>query len=221
MSYYFCDRRLMKKKTAAIIVAHPDDETLWAGGTIMSHPAWDFFVVCLCRKSDPDRAPKFFKALHILKANGQMGDLDDSPEQTPLNADLLNETILKLLPDNYFDLIITHNPFGEYTRHFRHEETGKAVIKLWETGKLLTNELWIFAYEDCNKKYPKPVKNTDIYYPLPGIIWKKKYSIITEIYGFDKKSFEAMTTPRSESFRQFNNPSQAIKFIKDKTSQEQ
>ncbi len=206
----------MKKKTAAIIVAHPDDETLWAGGTIMSHPAWEFFVVCLCRKSDPDRAPKFFKALQILNANGQMGDLDDSPEQIPLDENVLEETILELLPSVNFDLIITHNPNGEYTRHFRHEETGKAVINLWGESKLHTDELWIFAYEDDNRKYyPKSLKNADIYYPVPGVIWKKKYSIITETYGFDKKSFEAMTTPRSESFWKFNNPSDAIEFFKD------
>lgn len=27
-------------KTVGIIVAHPDDETLWAGGTILQHPEW-------------------------------------------------------------------------------------------------------------------------------------------------------------------------------------
>jgi len=25
-------------ENASVIVAHPDDETLWAGGTIMMHP---------------------------------------------------------------------------------------------------------------------------------------------------------------------------------------
>ena len=64
-------------KTVVLIVAHPDDETLWAGGTILSHPTWKFFVVCLCRESDEDRAPKFYKALKVLKSEGVMGDLDD------------------------------------------------------------------------------------------------------------------------------------------------
>jgi LmbE family N-acetylglucosaminyl deacetylase len=48
-------------KAVAVIVAHPDDETLWAGGTILSHPSWQWFIVCLCRGSDKDRAPKFLK----------------------------------------------------------------------------------------------------------------------------------------------------------------
>ena len=69
-----------KPKVAAVIVAHPDDETLWAGGTIISHPSWKWFIISLTRKSDADRSPKFFKALNILSASGTMGDLDDGPE---------------------------------------------------------------------------------------------------------------------------------------------
>jgi len=41
-----------KTMTVAIIVAHPDDETLWAGGTILNHPYWKFFITCLCRTND-------------------------------------------------------------------------------------------------------------------------------------------------------------------------
>jgi hypothetical protein len=62
----------MWSKNVAIIVAHPDDETLWAGGTILNHPSWKCFIICLCRKNDPDRAPRFYKALHVLKSQGNM-----------------------------------------------------------------------------------------------------------------------------------------------------
>ena len=43
-----------KSKSVAVIVAHPDDETLWAGGTILNHPSWHWFVACLCRGNDQD-----------------------------------------------------------------------------------------------------------------------------------------------------------------------
>ena len=72
-------------KTAALIVAHPDDETLWAGGTVLQNPLCSWFIVSLCRGSDPDRSPKFYKVLKALKAEGVMGDLDDGPEQRPLD----------------------------------------------------------------------------------------------------------------------------------------
>jgi LmbE family N-acetylglucosaminyl deacetylase len=193
-------------KTVALIVAHPDDETLWAGGTILSHPSWQWFIVCLCRRSDKERAPRFYKALKILKSEGIMGDLDDGPEQKPLEEKEVENAILDLLPGRHFDLIITHNPTGEYTRHLRHEEVSKAVIKLWHAGKISADELWTFAYEDGNKEYyPRPVESATIYRTLTKRIWLRKYNIITETYGFEKNSFEAETTPRAESFWQFSN----------------
>jgi LmbE family N-acetylglucosaminyl deacetylase len=204
-----------KTRAVAVIVAHPDDETLWAGGTILSQPTWNWFIVSLCRGSDKDRAPKFFKVLQILGADGNMGDLDDGPEQNPLDEDELEHSILKLLPTDHFDLIISHSPDGEYTRHLRHEETGKAVIRLWHSGKLSSNELWTFAYEDGGKKYyPRSIETATASYIIPESVWLRKYSIITETYGFGKTSFEAETTPRIESFWQFSTPDDAQKWLK-------
>ena len=202
-------------KNVALIVAHPDDETLWAGGTILSHPAWECFIVCLCRGNDTDRAPKFRQALQVLGAEGAMGDLDDGPDQKPLEQNEVDEAILELLPPHYYDLVISHHPAGEYTRHIRHEETGQAVIRLWHSGRISSGEHWIFAYEDGHKVYlPRPVQTASIYRTLTKRIWLRKYSIITETYGFEKSSFEATTTPLAESFWQFNNSFEARKLIK-------
>ena len=203
-----------KSKIIAVIVAHPDDETLWAGGTILSHPLWKWFIVCLCRGSDAERAPRFYKALKVLKSEGIMGDLDDGHEQKPLDEKEVERAILDLLPPKHFDLIISHNPTGEYTRHVRHEEASKAVIKLWHAGKISANELWTFAYEDGNKEYyPRPVENDTIYRTLTKRIWLRKYSLITETYGFEKNSWEAKTTPLAESFWQFTNSYDAEKWL--------
>lgn len=200
--------------SVAIIVAHPDDETLWAGGTILTHLSWDCFIVSLCRSSDPDRSPKFFRAMEMLHTNGNIGDLDDGPEQNPLDEDLLKTTILQLLPDKHFDLLITHDPSGEYTRHLRHEETSGAVINLWYEKKVFAHELRTFAYEDGGRAYlPRPIKNADIFFELPEKIWQMKYQIITETYGYKEDSYEAQTTPRAEAFWQFQNPDQAWQWL--------
>jgi LmbE family N-acetylglucosaminyl deacetylase len=208
-----------RTKNVAIIIAHPDDETLWAGGSILNHPYWSFFVVCLCRVNDPVRAPRFFRALKMLRSEGAMGDLDDGPEQEPLANCEVEQAILKLLPSKHFDLIITHNPAGEYTKHIRHEEIGRAVINLWQKEKISANELWIFAYEDGNKEYfPLPVKEASICRTLSNNIWLKKYNIITKTYDFKPDSWEAQTTPKAEAFWQFLNQSEALERLTNKNS---
>ncbi len=201
-------------KTVAVIVAHPDDETLWAGGTLLLHPLWDCFIISLCRASDPDRAPKFQKALTLLDAKGKIGDLDDGIEQKPLSESEIEDTILSLLPPIDYDLIITHNPNGEYTRHIRHEETSKAVIDLWDKGKITTKALWTFAYEDGNKKYlPKAIESASQYTRLPPTTWQSKYKIVTEGYKFNENSWEARATPKEEAFWEFNNSIEAERWL--------
>jgi LmbE family N-acetylglucosaminyl deacetylase len=204
-----------RKKTIVVIVAHPDDETLWSGGTILSHPKCDWFIVSLCRGKDPERSAKFFKALEALNAVGIMGDLDDGPEQQPLDLQAVEKAILNLLPLKHFDMIISHSPSGEYTKHLRHEEIGRAVIKLWHSNQIAANCLWAFAYNDENKKYlPKTIEKASVITNLSHQIWTKKYNIITKIYGFEDDSWEAQTTPKTEAFWQFGKPSEAMSLLK-------
>lgn len=206
---------IQPKKNIAVIVAHPDDETLWCGGTILMNPGCHWFILSLCRKNDPDRAPRFKKALTIYNARGCMGDLDDSPEQQPVPIMHVKDEILELLPARKFDLLITHNPSGEYTRHRRHEEISKAVIELWHAKKIFTKELWTFAYEDGNKKYlPKIQEAASVRIPLPKDIFELKYKLITETYGFLPDSFEAQTTPDEEAYWKFETSVDAFSWLK-------
>lgn len=143
-----------------------------------------------------------------------MGDLDDGPGQTPVEEKEVQRVILELLPKRHYDLIISHNPSGEYTRHLRHEEVGKAVIKLWQTGRISANELWSFAYQDGNKTYyPRAVGKATIYNALAKKTWLRKYSLIHDVYGFDKNSWEAETTPKAEAFWKFIDPNDAKRWL--------
>lgn len=195
----------VKKKTV-ILVAHPDDEILWAGGTILNHPQWECFIISLCRGSDKDRSSKFKTVLKKLKAEGIIADLDDGPEQIPLDKNFLDHTILHLLPPT-IDLLITHSPRGEYTRHRRHEEIGQSVISLWRAGKIHLDELWLFAYEDDHgTRLPAPDLEADCYFPLADKVFELKYNLITEEYGFSHESWEARTCPKIEAFWRFSDP---------------
>lgn len=204
------------KRNTAVIVAHPDDEILWAGGTVLMHPEYKWTIATLCRASDRDRSTKFHKAVKCLGATGHMADMDDDPEQLLLAKADVKETVLSLLPESKLDLVITHSPFGEYTRHKRHEETARAVLELWQKGGLCTAEMWFFAYEDGNNSYlPRPIDSADKVIKLPEYIWQEKYRIITEVYGFKADSFEARLVGRTEAFWSFNSADQAYEHFFD------
>lgn len=197
-------QKLQERSNCAVIVAGPDDETLWTGGMFMMYPQVRWFVVSLCGKSDPDRSAKFFRAMEFYRAAGTMGDLGDGPEQKPLSQKLIHDKIISLLPRNNFDLVITHSILGEYTSQRRGQETAKAVLELSRSESLFAGQIWSFSYEDGGGKYlPRHIRDSDIITHLSDEIWEKKYRVISEIYGFGPDSFEAKTTPRIEAFNCF------------------
>ncbi len=207
------------RESVAVLVAHPDDETLWAGGTLLSQASWSPFVWCGCRAHDADRAPKFYRVLERLRARGAMADLDDSPEQPPIADEQVEYALLECLPQHHFDRILTHSPLGEYTRHQRHEDVARAVLRLWLRGTLSAAELWLFAYDDAGgTQLPRALANADITFELSLDVWERKYRLVTQEYGFAAASWEARATPRSEGFFRVTTAEHATAWLEQRRS---
>jgi hypothetical protein len=195
---------------ALMVVAHPDDETLWAGGLVLMTPGWRWRIVALCRGSDLDRRPKFFRVLERLGAGGTISDLDDGPEQRPLAPGLVETAVGEALPESGFDLVVTHGPMGEYTRHRRHEEVSRAVLALWESGAVQAREIWLFAYTDEARSHlPRAVDGAPLQLSLPAAVYESKRGIIRDLYGFAPDSWEFRTTPEKEAFWRLQTPGDA------------
>ncbi len=194
---------------ALAIVAHPDDETIWMGTTILQNKKWDWTILCLTRKSDKDRMPKFKKVCRLYGAKGIILDLDDV-KLNPLKISLVEKTIKDSLPKKRYDYIFTHGKNGEYG-HIRHLETYKAVKRLVEQKELTAKKFFCFDYKKGkNILYPRliapaPKKYSDMLIKSTQKELNLKRKIVKDIYGYpNEKGFELLSCNELESFKRQN-----------------
>lgn len=195
---------LEKKKKALIIVAHPDDETLWMGGALLRFKDISWTVFSLCRRFDPDRRPKFLKVMKFYGISGSISDLEDD-DRLSLKKTLpeIEERILKNLKRKKFDYIFTHGENGEYG-HERHIGVHKIVKELVKKKVLKTDNLFFFAYNcDAEKKKCKDIKS-DFFLKLKQKEFRIKRNIMKNLYGYGKFSTENVAYCRKvETFNKF------------------
>ena len=186
------------------------------------HPAARWTIITLCRKSDRDRNPKFFSAVNRLGAvDSVMGDMDDGPEQRAIPEAEVERNLLSLLPVHHFDLVVTHSPFGEYTRHRRHEEASRAVQSLWRSGRIRASMLWFFAFEDGGGRYPpRAVESAHLLVHLDEDVYREKLRLITDVYGFARDSFEARAASDREAFWCFERANDLDRWLERRDSGE-
>ena len=183
-----------------VVVAHPDDETIWMGGYILQNKEFDWEIISLCRKDDSDRNPKFKKVCRELNASCYMNDLDDETMED-LDSEQVIDKIKEALKAEDYDCIFTHGKNGEYG-HKRHIDVHNAVNKMIKEDELRCKKIFYFAYlgENLPGKNCYIDKNASKFIKLPMEIYEKKIHLIKDIYGFASDSFEVKSAGEVESF---------------------
>ncbi len=194
------------KKEVLVIVAHPDDEVIWAGGTLMKMDSSKFnkTLIVLCRGKDTDRYPKFMKVAEFLKVTPYIFDIDDCETgkyiQIP-SEDIINK-ISQVTKNKKYDILYTHGKEGEY-KHIRHLDVNKAVNEMLSKKLLSAKKVFYFSYHKMKNNFQNYAlynSNADKLIKLKEPYLSMKKKLIVDVYGFQKGGFEEISSNNIEAF---------------------
>ena len=127
-----------------MIVAHPDDETIWGGGHL-TQKGW--LVVCVTNGRNSVRSAEFKS---VMKESGNKGFILSYPYIVYGKRDDWSKVKGKITDDlklimtyKPWKQISTHNAKGEYG-HLHHEMTHSIVTEIYDLCKM-TQPLYVFG----------------------------------------------------------------------------
>ena len=168
-----------------MIIAHPDDELIWGGGHLIED---DYLVVCITCGDSKVRVKEFVKVMNKTKDKYIMLGYPDKNNGERANweeeLDSLSNDIKEIISLKEWNLIITHNPEGEYN-HIHHQLINKIVTEL------VTDKEKLYYFD---KYYSKKeiINYYDEKIPLKDKVQKTKKKLLTfyESQKYIQTSFE-------------------------------
>ena len=201
MALYCVNELKLKSGRALVIVAHPDDETIWMGGAILKNPQITWTIFALCRAADKDRAPKFREVCKYYGAHPIITDLEDEDIMDIRESiQKIRRLIKQKIGRQKFDYIFTHGSNGEYG-HPRHTGVSRAVKSMIKNGEMRSGQLLNFAYTTDGKNSILEDKSAKFFIRLSRRELAGKRNIIKKLYGFSQYSFENLSCLPLETFK--------------------
>ena len=152
-----------------MVVAHPDDESLWGAAHLMSG---DWFIICLTNGDNKVRSKEFHKVLEYTHNYGIILTYPDLINGIKSDWSECKQEIISdlscALDYKEWEIIATHNPEGE-TGHIHHLNTNQYIFDLCKEKDLL-NHLYYFGRFYEAEKIPGNLMRL----PDSSILFKRK-----------------------------------------------
>ena len=169
-------RKLVRPKHNVIVVAHPDDETIFFGGLIQKLKRCHVVLVTDANADGQGqlRLTQFERALELLKVDSfEVWGFPDIYENRLDTSEVCDRLRTLGKPKRVF----THNIFGEYG-HPHHQDVSASVHRCWRTRVPVLSTAYNLA--------------PDMVVQLTKAQLKLKQKILSEIYFSETKRFQWM-----------------------------
>jgi LmbE family N-acetylglucosaminyl deacetylase len=146
----------LSKSRALLVVAHPDDETIFAAGLILLSRETRWTIVCCTDEGNSTRQNEFFCACEFMAKHS-----GNSIEPVFLNLLLNNRehfdhhALIQALSSyaKGYDIVVTHNSQGEYG-HEHHKLVHSCVIEA-----IATSNIWCFISPGSSNVNPNKLRS--------------------------------------------------------------
>ena len=184
---------------ALVAVAHPDDEIIFCGGTILTHPNWNWTIVTFTGLENSERVCQYQNAMEHLILSGvninkylSLSQIDSGNDLSKLESQKWKNAIqeLKFSPD----IIFTHNTEGEYG-HTHHKSVNLIINDLFDN-------VWEFICPGAKNTQPQPIKAkvNKIVMNVQTLLKKKK--IFDQFYISERYLWENLSDVMDYEFNQ-------------------
>lgn len=107
-----------ERKKALLLVAHPDDEALFAGGLLLHYPEWEWHLVCMT--GTEERRAQFNAAVEMYRREGtNIASVRNHEFEDRLRMADRRLWLAALAKEDCtsWDIVFTHGARGEYGHH--------------------------------------------------------------------------------------------------------
>jgi len=120
-----------------MIIAHPDDEVMWAFNELINE---DYLVVCMTCGSNKKRIKEFTRVMKYTNDDYIMLNYPDKVNGERSNWSIeysnIKNDLERIIGYKRWDIVLTHNPKGEYG-HIQHILTSNIVTDISDKNNLM------------------------------------------------------------------------------------
>jgi hypothetical protein len=198
-----------RQRRVAVVVAHPGDEVVWCGGTIITHRKWSWRVVAIHRPAKSSRSAAFAEASRRLGSSSLIAGAGPDALDDGDVCDLVRSSLHR----EHYDLLVTHGPQGASGRAAARSQLSRCVTSLWSKGDVAARRLRLFAYEDVEASpLARPAIDAHLAVPLSERVAILKSELVQHVYGFAPGGPEATAAAKHEAFWVFNSRAEYAKW---------